>query len=222
MDRLIEPKWIWNCCSHSGICQNLAQLRGANVYRRQKVIKTEPLNRETVCTLIHSGRNRGWDGSANKMDRQSRHWLKLRAFTAITQTCLLHLISSMYPGATSMCLRRLCFAATPVWTPWWLAEPSDLVAHTLVHTLGITDKGPFSLLNLAFPSLFPSRHHPSLVCFNNCLPPSLIFNSFLPLMLLLPPLLLSSLLLFLCATSRWLWPRLLCTEWLFIECHAGR
>lgn len=87
----------------------------------------------------------------------------------------------MYPEATSVFLRKLCFAATLAWTPWWLVEPSDLAAHTLVHTPGIGDKGPFSLLNPVFlPSLSPALPPPNNICFN-CLPQSLtlFFNSFL-------------------------------------------
>lgn len=165
--------------------------------------------------------------SASKIDWQSLHWLKLRAFTAIPKTCLKHLISSMYPGATSMCLRRLCFAATLAWTPWWLAEPSDLAAHTLVHTLGIRDNGPSSFLNPAFSCLPqpPPIHSTPLttsVLTTACLHRLVFFltPSFIARPLALPPPSSSS--LFLSATGRWVQPRLLCAEWLFIECHAGR
>lgn len=67
----------------------------------------------------------------------------------------------MTPAATSVCFRKLRFAATTAWTPWWLAEPSDLAAHTPVHTLGIEDKGPFPLVNPAFSFSPPTPPPPA-------------------------------------------------------------
>ena len=146
-------KWThWSNPNESGIAvvalgfvfENVTQLPGASVYQRQKEIKTDTLNRK--CLYFNTQWKKQKLGRVSKQDRLAKSSLaEAQGFRSHTQNLF---VTSYFQHVARGHFR----VATLAWTPWWLAEPSDLAPHTLVHTLGIRDKGPLSLLN---PALYP-------------------------------------------------------------------